>query len=142
MQKIGFTGTRKGMTIPQELSFKEYLLKISISEFHHGDCVGSDLEAHNIINKDFNCDIIIHPPKNNKFRAFCYKEDNSKHKILEEKEYLDRNNDIVDNCDILVAIPDTKYQEFRSGTWSTIRYGLKQGKKVIIINPDGEIIEQ
>jgi len=142
MKKIGFTGTRKGMTIPQESSFTDYLLKYPISEFHHGDCIGSDLEAHNLVKKSFGCDIIIHPPENKKFRAFCYDKKSFRQKELEVKNYIKRNHNIVDNCDILIATPDTKYQELRSGTWSTIRYGIKKGKKVIIINPDGEIREQ
>jgi len=133
---IAITGTRQGMTAQQKrslISFFKFLktLEITITEAHHGDCVGSDSEFHDLI-KDRGFPIIIHPPKNPKYRAF-----RSGNKSCPEKEYLDRNRDIVHACDILIAIPKTDKEEQRSGTWATVRYAKRENKLVIIINPNG-----
>ena len=133
--KIGFTGTKKGMSTEQIVAFHELIDQLDhdegISEFHHGDCVGADADAHEIMY--IGCDVIIHPPTNSSKRAYCkgYKE------LREEKEYLDRNKDIVDETNLLIAIPCGYLEQIRSGTWSTIRYARKQGKTIIILFPDG-----
>lgn len=134
--KIGFTGTKQGMTSHQIAGFYEIIGNIiHISEFHHGDCVGADEQAHNLIR---NCDIIVHPPSNPSKRAFCkgYKF------IWEEKDYLDRNHDIVDACDLLVATPCSRYEVTRSGTWATVRYARKRNKRIIIIWPEGDYAKE
>ena len=53
------------------------------------------------------------------------------------KDYLVRNHDIVDVCDVLVATPGQKEEQIRSGTWATIRYARKIRKQIIIVYPDG-----
>lgn len=78
-----------------------------------------------------NISIIIHPPINSSKRAW-------KNGILKkEKEYLDRNHDIVDCSDILITCPKEDVEQLRSGTWATIRYAKKSNKKTIIIYPSG-----
>lgn len=79
--------------------------------------------------------IIVHPPKNNTMRSYCKGD-----VIKEEKEYIKRNHNIVDESDMLVAFPSTKSEILRSGTWATIRYARKQNKLVLIIFPDGSTI--
>jgi len=74
--------------------------------------------------------IVIHPPKNPKQRAFC-----KGHETREEKEYLVRDHDIVDECDLLIVVPKTRKEELRSGTWATVRYARKQGKQYSTIFP-------
>ena len=129
---IGFTGTRKGMTAFQKEEFKKFLDAnySQITEFHHGDAVGSDFQACSIVSNYENIKIISHPPKNNKDRAF-YKSD----KTHIKKKYLARNKDIVNSCDILISTPRGK-EILRSGTWSTIRYAKKINKKILILNPE------
>lgn len=131
--KVGFTGSRQGMTEHQVISFRTLISNLDFDEFHHGDCVGSDVEAHNmILLMKPDVMIIIHPPSNNDKRAFC-----KGHKILDKKEYLARNKDIVNETDILIAIPKTPFMHIRSGTWSTVRYAKSKNKKVIAILPNG-----
>ena len=138
--KIGFSGTRKGMSEEQIIAFIDTIRDIdtknTITEFHHGDCIGSDEQAHNIVAKDLNyCNIYVHSPIDNKKRAYC-----SGFVCFEPEGYLKRNKIIVDVCDLLIAAPLTDEIK-RSGTWSTIRYARKKKKSVIIITRDGRVIK-
>ena len=47
MNSIGFTGTRQGMTAEQKSALRN-LLDGGAGDFHHGDCIGADSEAHGI----------------------------------------------------------------------------------------------
>ena len=128
--RVGFTGTRNGMTIPQKVQV-DILLSQYALHFHHGDCIGADHTAHYLAVAR-KIPITIHPPINNKFRAFCYSDD-----IRKEKDYLDRDRDIVDESDLMIATPKGFHEELRSGTWHTIRYSKKKNKPLIIVWPDG-----
>jgi len=143
--KVGFTGCRKGMTKDQEAIFSKLIIDLqAIDEFHHGDCIGSDIQAHEILvqlreNSAVGCkSIIIHPPNNSKFRADCSA--GPEDKILEEVEYLQRNHDIVEAAKILIATPDGYEEELRSGTWATIRFAKKCSKMILVIYPDGSSV--
>jgi len=63
-------------------------------------------------------------------------------KLCEAKPYLDRNQDIVDGADILIAAPNEDKEIVRSGTWSTVRYARKSKKKIILVLRSGEVIEE
>ena len=132
---FGFTGTRKGMTDGQKESLSELLGSLNriVAVVHHGDCVGADAEFHGICH-EFGFQIHIHPPTNQKHRAFCQSAD------FEEKPkaYITHNYNIVNACDLLLATPSGA-ERTRSGTWSTIRYARQQDKKVIVITTNGEI---
>lgn len=132
--KIGFTGTQIGMTEAQKTRFRQLMLGFSfpVDEFHHGDCIGADSTAHDIVREIHPYTIIIiHPPINGSKRAY---RDGT---ILPAAEYLQRNKDIVDNTDGLIATPAQIGEQLRSGTWSTIRYARKLNKPIIIIYPNG-----
>ena len=133
--KVGFTGTQSGMNGRQALKLVRFLKALSapspIDEFHHGDCIGADEQFHRTV-----CDYertYIHPPEDSKKRAWC----SSSH-VFKPKPYLERNHDIVDATDVLIATPRTNHEELRSGTWATIRYAIKKEKKVIVIYPQGD----
>lgn len=131
---IGFTGTRVGMRVPQLQSLKYVLSMHEESTFHHGDCKGADAEAHDVA-KFFEYFIIVHPPEDPKLRAYC--EGNV---IRATKPYIQRNHNIVDESDILLATPRTFLEERQgSGTWATIRYAFQMAKRVVIIRPDGTL---
>jgi hypothetical protein len=129
--KIGFTGTRMGMTQKQKELLKTVLLKYrdpnEVNEFHHGDCIGSDEEAHEIAYA-LGFWIVTHPPKDPKARAFQIG-----HCEKPPKPYIERDHDIVDACDWLVAAPKAMKEVLRSGTWATVRYARKQGKTIIML---------
>lgn len=156
--KIGFTGTQAGMTDEQALTFASlFRLDVHVRaklqgemetpgdklEFHHGDCIGADSSAHDIV-RDITgpgrfdgIPIIVHPPINQSKRAFTIG-----HSERQPKPYLERNHDIVDECDLLIACPKGFTEELRSGTWATIRYAIKSKKPVIIILPSGEVSQR
>jgi len=130
--KLGMSGNRSGITKNAKNTLLRFFEDNEIDEVHHGDCVGSDKDFHDVCaTKEFK--IVIHPPKNNKMRANCISEH-----ILPAKDYLDRNHDIVDFTDMLVAFPSSETEEIRSGTWATIRYAKKKNKKILLIFPDGK----
>jgi len=129
--KVGFTGTQYGMTDHQKRAVRELLGRLKPSEFHHGDCVGADEEAHEIVRSlPFEVKIVSHPPSNPKKRAFC-KADEER----EPKPYLERNRDIVDDTSVLVACPSSVKEVLRSGTWTTWRYARKSSREIYLIVP-------
>lgn len=129
-RNLGFTGTQRGMTVSQVTSLR-YLLWNSGYVVHHGDCIGADAQAHDIA-RACGLRVIIHPPINEAKRAWCKGD-----VILPERDYLDRNHDIVDACVWLVAAPGEEEEKIRSGTWSTVRYARRKGRSIKIIPPDG-----
>lgn len=133
--KIGMTGNREGISTDALVSLLEVLKSMEIQEIHHGDCIGADKIFHDVLYEMFldKLKIVIHPPNNNALRAYC-----KSNFILPPKPYLDRNKDIVDASDILIAFPSSRTEILRSGTWSTIRYARKINKKILIIYPDGQ----
>ena len=131
---VGFTGTQKGMTEEQRKVLDSLLMTEEATEVHHGDCVGADAELHDVaINRGLN--VVIHPPIREAKRAFC----KDALLVTQQKSYLDRNKDIVDAAEVLIATPKEYTPQIRSGTWMTIRYAIQQQKRVIIIYPDGDV---
>jgi len=136
MNKIGFTGTRKGMTLDQKKSFEDIVSQCLFDQFHHGDCLGADSDAHEIIRKKKTIKIHVWPPLNNINRAYCGYEDDVSI-IHNVQGYLVRNKKIVDSTKMLIACPAEPSEILRSGTWSTIRYAYKKKKQIVIIFPNG-----
>src|ERR1700730_19108648 len=68
MISFGFTGTRQGMTAEQKSALRNFL-DGGVGEFHHGDCIGADSEAHDIAD-ECGYGIILHPPTNYSERAW------------------------------------------------------------------------
>ncbi len=128
--KVGFTGTREGMSQPQKEALVLQLYELNPSEFHHGDCVGADEEAHRIVREFFpSCQIHVYPPLSEWKRAF------TKGDVIYEPEmYLERDRNIVRNTELLIGAPLTKNEILRSGTWTTIRFGKGLGRRVIILD--------
>lgn len=129
--QIGFTGTQIGMSQRQIRAMMRITKEIDMSQgFHHGDCIGADAEAHEIVRHgDTNSWIVIHPSINQKKRAF-----KMANEFRSELPYLERNHRIVDETDLLIAAPSSLIEEQRSGTWATIRYARKTSKPVIILD--------
>lgn len=131
--RVGFTGSREGMTADQMLAFWNDLEDTRPTEFHHGDCIGADSEAHEIVDAWGDVEMHGHIPLVDRYRAF--------HEFdvtYSPRGYVERNHDIVDATEVLVAAPKGP-EELRSGTWSTVRYALTLGREVRLILPDGAV---
>jgi len=101
--------------------------------FHHGGCVGADAQAHMIASK-YGMTTVIHPPTNDKHQAHIVP-----HELRDPKPYLDRNHDIVDECDFLIACPKQMVEIRRSGTWATVRYARRNDLRVMVIPPEVDL---
>lgn len=132
--KIGFTGTRHGMTSEQKDKLKSDLLAETVTEFHHGDCIGADDQADDIA-IELGLRVVLHPPIREALRAHCERKLYRKSPliILPAKDYHERNHDIVDQSDGLIVAPHTHEETIRSGTWTTWRYAKKEKKPYIIL---------
>lgn len=154
--RLGYTGTQNGMNSFQKAEFILLLNRYMPTAFHHGDCIGADAQAHFLF-LDWHCEhdtisrrIVVHTPVLKGKIAWCgvvakYPVGMAA-KLLacanpviilncEPKPYLERNKDIVDESDVMIACPKEVEHTLRSGTWATIRYSWKQKKETIVIPP-------
>lgn len=136
---LGFTGTQEGMSRKQRNELVEHLKRwkneYEFLEIHHGDCIGADAEFHHfceLVWPKKRLQVVIHPPEIETKRAFC---ENKTQDVLPAKAYLDRNKDIVECSEGMIAAPKNNTEEKRSGTWSTVRFARKQNVPVMIMNP-------
>ena len=118
---VGFTGTRRGMTEVQRSAVREWLKKHRVEEAHHGCDRGADADFHELCG-ELGIPVVGHPPSDTKrvMRLTGFAE------LREPRPYLDRNEDIVESVEFLIATPRENYEELRSGTWATVRYATKQ----------------
>lgn len=138
--KIGFTGTQQGMTAEQFTRFSHIVDGLrdtytGLIEFHHGDCIGADAQAHDFITGVRGTRTVLHPPNISRRRAFCITDE-----TREPLPYLERNHKIVDEVELMFATPKEMNEVLRSGTWATIRYTYKTETDIIIVYPDGDIL--
>jgi hypothetical protein len=143
---IGFTGTQRGVTDAQFDWLRAQLASRQGWPFtadenepavlHHGDCIGADYIAHHLA-IELGYRVVIHPPNIITKRACCGTSreiNDGLVTILPLKPYLERNRDIVEACDVLLALPDGPERQ-RSGTWSTVRLARRLGKEVSLREP-------
>ena len=137
--KVGFTGTREGMTDQQRAAVRQWLRENPPSEVHHGNCIGADeqfsyavVDALDALPRE-----VIHPCDIPSMQA----PDPWADEIRQVLGALERNKNIVDETDMLLVGPKGP-QELRSGTWATVRYARKQGKRIVIVWPDGKVTEE
>ena len=132
--KIGITGTRSGMNDRQMIALIDLLESYYVDgiEFHHGDCIGVDLEAA-VIAKETKYRVICHPPIKDELRAY-HESDETRSPL----SYFARNRNIVNETDLLVVVPYQNEHQDHGGTWYTHDYALKVGKPVFVIYPGSE----
>lgn len=134
--QIGFSGTREGMNDFQKEHVKhwliDFMLKTGMDDsvwFHHGGCVGADLEAHHIA-RESGYHLYLHPPVNTFAQAIlptdCDKSD-------DPFSFSGRNQRIVLATDVLIAAPK---KSSGGGTWNTIQHAINARKPHIIVYRD------
>jgi hypothetical protein len=133
--KVGFTGTRNGMTREQIARVRQALAQSwrEGAEFHHGDCLGADAEAATHA-RDLGYRIVCHPPIDQSLRAF-FPSDETRQPLT----YFARNREIVKAVDQMLAAPPTIERQPRGGTWYTVDYADKIGRPLVIAPPDGSV---
>jgi hypothetical protein len=137
MKRIGITGTRSGMNEKQEgelralllLEYMRYYHEPHMLAFHHGDCIGVDVQAA-IIARGLGFWTVSHPPIKTELRAFHRSDD-----VKIAKGYFARNRDIVDAADEIIVVPYQNSHQNNGGTWYTHDYAKKLGKLITIIWP-------
>lgn len=132
-RRVGFSGTRFGMTEQQSKAVAHLLYTLRpVAELHHGDCTGADEQA-DLIAHELLIGIVIHPPLNPRFRAWC--------RLAAEYRppmpYIARDYAIVDETDVLIAAPKSPVDEAHSGTWVTINYAIELGRPVVLAYRSG-----
>ena len=137
--RIGFTGSRKGMTDDQQeavrLQLSELIEEHQNEELqaHHGDAIGADAQFH-VACQRLKLPVIIHPSTDQRERAFC---EGAKF-TYEPVEFAKQTSAIVNLCQILLAAPDGYKERWRgSGTWMTIRAARNAGITIVFCYPDG-----
>jgi hypothetical protein len=70
MNYIGFTGTQIGMTQAQRITFAMCLATLEPTALAHGDCIGSDEQAHEMALMA-RVPVWIFPPIDSSKRAWC-----------------------------------------------------------------------
>lgn len=135
--RVGFTGTRAGMSIDQMEELERLMKYLSVDRniwWHDGDCIGADEQAHGIAHSVCtNIQMIGHPCNLKKYRAWM--DFDQEHPELPP---LVRNKKIVEQSDLMFATPGTTEEiQVGSGTWATIRYARRKNKPLIIIWPEG-----
>jgi hypothetical protein len=137
--RLGFTGSRKGMTDDQESALRQELRDLldehgtEALEAHHGDAIGADTQFHTIC-QELNIPVVIHPSKDQKDRAFC---EGAKAERPPQK-FRQQSESIVNSSDVLIAAPDGFHERFRgSGTWMTVRIARKAARRIILFFLDG-----
>lgn len=138
-----YTGTQKGMAAPQRDRFYRLVETIAreVGEFHHGDCIGGDSEAHGIVSSITKWWINIHPAVNAGPKR-AHRTGPNVMMTWDEKPPLVRNQIMVECCHFLLATPQQMAEPERlraGGTWYTIRHARKEGKPIIIVWPNGTI---
>jgi hypothetical protein len=138
--RIGFSGTRDGMTSLQVRALHAYMhglnrgaIAAAWIEGHHGDCLGADHEFH-VLATALGWRTVTHPPVNPSRRAWCRAD-----VILPEKGYLERDRDIALATGELLAAPVSFSPADGAGTWATVGYAVRAGRPATVIRPDGRV---
>lgn len=139
--RLGFTGTRNGTTAEQRATLRSLLTSLKIGEVHHGACLGADTDFA-VLMDDLVHDHTVHAHPSNLSGMTSTHALSLADAIHDPMPPLERNRDIVNASDLLIACPQGKEEELRSGTWATIRYARRMGKQIIIIHPDGTTKEE
>lgn len=132
---IGFTGTRQGMS-EEQLQTVDFLitkLATKATNFHHGGCIGSDIQAAKIAQR-IGLHIICHPSTFERtWGEPIYSE------IRKPDDPLRRNITIVAESTWVIAAPLELREQSRGGTWQTIRRAWHVKKPLWIVYRDGSL---
>jgi hypothetical protein len=137
---LGFTGTRENLTDPQ-LGWLYEQLEGADATVHHGACVGADLAVHKTA-LDNGLWVHVWPPTNMKLVAAECVTPEVGVIYHPRMPYLNRNREIVNAAQELVALPKHEEQPGPlnwGGTWYTVDFAERMNKRVTICYPSGRV---
>lgn len=137
--RMGFTGTRKGMTEPQKRIVRVIMQVFFVKHksLHiNGLCYGADRDAL-LIAHEIGYLIDGHPST----IEMSVQKDlfGLLHNLYAPRDPMLRNCDIVRGSDRMIATPGGMNEEVRSGTWHAIRQTRGAIKPLYIVWPDGKL---
>ncbi|HXD86623.1 MAG TPA: hypothetical protein VN641_09025 [Urbifossiella sp.] len=148
--RLGFIGVRRGLTLPQFESVARILVKCdcrgaiaNVAEMLHSNdgWAGRDLlriarwMAKAPRSTVIDSGGIAEEPPPPTLESMASWADFS----IETSSVPAWNRKIVDDSDVVLACPPVMVEEFRSRTWSAVRYARQIGKPVVVVLPDGVI---
>ena len=139
--RVGFVGGFKDFVEEQKETFSHLIKELNPEEYHHGDLVGSEKEAHDIVRLLLpSCKIHIHPSVRDNKRAFC------KGDVMHiEMDYVPRDLDLLEDIQLLIVchmLVTNKSRLMRStGPNAMISHAKEQGIDLLIIDTKGHLEE-
>ena len=149
---VGITGSRHNLPGSQieslyrvltDLAYRDGNIHDSGIVLHHGCCTGADESAHKLMSIIPGVAIIGHPGKDARGNSpYLMDMTSFVGKLYPRKLYADRNHDIVNACELLIACPaypENDKRSTRSGTWQTIRMARNTNCIIAYISPNGSV---
>lgn len=139
--RYGMTGTREGVTDKQKAAFELWLAFHPSVELAHGAAIGADeyvaLRVASHGNGSFCVAFPSNIPNQTSQRAIKVS-----HEVHPERPPLERNQDIVEYSNEMLAFPGGMAEKRRSGTWATIRRARRWGRSIQFFWPDGTVTKE
>ncbi len=145
---IGFTGSAHRVTPQQMSALREALIRRPSAVLVHGGCITADDFADQMAAK-LGINRVVFPANDVKphlrvSEAALRSRTGSRVTVMSARPALERNKDIVNFSDLLIALPGQKTEVLRSGTWATVRYARKLWHldidRILVITPDGSVL--
>jgi hypothetical protein len=137
--KLGFFSNCKAVTKVQRHAFVNQLKSLkdmlNIVEFHHCDNNGADEEAA-IIATELGIATVSHPSYNNYCRSF-----HLSNVINSPLETTERDKILVDAVDFLLIAPNDSKVDIDSDIICVTNYAKQQGKYILSILSNGDLVE-
>lgn len=149
MIRIGFTGTRHGLSAEQRRAMQrlivDTLLVAGPGPFiaHHGLCLGGDDEFHDSVRPLPGAHIVGHPGPDWPDGKWCSQA--LCDETLARQPYMVRNAAIVAAVEVMIAAP-LEDGPASGGTWATIRMArraLRDGRlrELHVVGRDGQLLD-
>lgn len=131
MHSLGFVGTADSLTLAQADTVRRLFAVFKPRQIHHGDCLGSDVDVHNLA-RQTTARIVAHPPLGHARRAHL-----AAHLVLRPAGYVSRLRTIVACCEVLLVAMPSHGSQLRKGMVDLVARGVAPGASFIVITNDG-----
>src|SRR6266480_5075411 len=140
--RVGITGSRYGPITEEQSDNLRRIIKSFMGKeniLYHGACIGVDEEA-TMMAHDLGYTCVACPPVDKLFISEAAL--TLSIEVRPEKDYLERNRDIVQECEVLIVVPASFKWQPHSGTWYTSVYAKTVGRRRVMVYPDGTTKEK